>query len=480
MDEPRRRWKLLVLPGLGVFRRGRKDRTSRMHMSLSSSTDGVPLPKRRRRYKTAVVQDSNITSFIEDDFHSLSPWAVLPNVTNMEVPLEIRDGLEVATIPPLESDVGVDYASRTIPKEEVELEFNDDMVVVTTLPPVLDKDIRTLSKTRSSPRMKAASKQTSVPVTKPGPLAAANRLVRHLKGAPQKFVFDLATLWIQKSVLLETPKEIFFESAPQAGGIQAGGKEMVFGPIRFSSGILRVSGLLLSGLIWNFARRKVQEALSGPFDLNLTDFVFKEADLIGSRCIRNGLGRLLMRIPLFQRVDVENIRILVRIKYKHGYAIQKQPGRKLIVVFCGCGCAAKWSDILLLPRKSGHRPDPTRWTAGCLDPTLVRSKLVEIETGIRVSGEGHVLTFVNNVVRPHSPSLPPFEVPNNLDFEMGHNTRILDLDLDSDRKLVRLNAAVTISPHSTTKLHLKQPKDAYGASFTFDVAAWVTRLLKLA
>eukprot|EP00540_Astrosyne_radiata_P007371 CAMPEP_0116838912 /NCGR_PEP_ID=MMETSP0418-20121206/9477_1 /TAXON_ID=1158023 /ORGANISM="Astrosyne radiata, Strain 13vi08-1A" /LENGTH=451 /DNA_ID=CAMNT_0004468969 /DNA_START=431 /DNA_END=1786 /DNA_ORIENTATION=+ len=451
MDEPRRRWKLLVLPGLGVFRRGRKDRTSRMHMSLSSSTDGVPLPKRRRRYKTAVVQDSNITSFIEDDFHSLSPWAVLPNVTNMEVPLEIRDGLEVATIPPLGSDVGVDYASRTIPKEEVELEFNDDMVVVTTLPPVLDKDIRTLSKTRSSPRMKAASKQTSVPVTKPGPLAAANRLVRHLKGAPQKFVFDLATLWIQKSVLLETPKEIFFESAPQAGGIQAGGKEMVFGPIRFSSGILRVSGLLLSGLIWNFARRKVQEALSGPFDLNLTDFVFKEADLIGSRCIRNGLGRLLMRIPLFQRVDVENIRIL--------------PNGRI-----SCSCRVKVdTDRTLL----GGLP-------GAWIPHLSDLSSFEIETGIRVSGEGHVLTFVNNVVRPHSPSLPPFEVPNNLDFEMGHNTRILDLDLDSDRKLVRLNAAVTISPHSTTKLHLKQPKDAYGASFTFDVAAWVTRLLKLA
>lgn len=65
-----------------------------------------------------------------------------------------------------------------------------------------------------------------------------------------------------------------------------------------------------------------------------------------------------------------------------------------------------------------------------------------------------------------------------LDVDVGHNTRFKKILIDGSRKLVTIDASVTITPDRTIRLmqNYKQSSEAFSAHFFYDVGQWLTRI----
>lgn len=65
-----------------------------------------------------------------------------------------------------------------------------------------------------------------------------------------------------------------------------------------------------------------------------------------------------------------------------------------------------------------------------------------------------------------------------LDLDVGHNARFEKIQIDGSRKLVTVDASVTITPDRTIRLmqNYKQSSEAFSAQFFYDVGQWLTRV----
>lgn len=65
-----------------------------------------------------------------------------------------------------------------------------------------------------------------------------------------------------------------------------------------------------------------------------------------------------------------------------------------------------------------------------------------------------------------------------IDLDVGHNARFRRIHIDGNRKEIRLDASVTITPDRTIRLMRQyvQSSEAFAARFSYDVGQWLTRL----
>jgi hypothetical protein len=175
------------------------------------------------------------------------------------------------------------------------------------------------------------------------------------------------------------------------------------------------------------------------FDLEAHDMLFKEEDLFGSPCIRNGLQKLLMRILRGRGLTVTNVDIL---------SIKILPSGK---VSCKGQAAILGSPVPF-----------------------------EVRTGLATSSRGHILTFpgleisLGGGVGLFVPVIPDVNV------DLGHNAQIKKLRLDGVKRTVTVSCRTTIAPRHTVKLlhDYQQNVHAYAAKHYVDVGSWLTRIGK--
>jgi uncharacterized protein YgbK (DUF1537 family) len=101
----------------------------------------------------------------------------------------------------------------------------------------------------------------------------------------------------------------------------------------------------------------------------------------------------------------------------------------------------------------------------------------EVRSRIDLTSRGHVVTFPGLEVSLQ-PSLGLFmPVLPEIDLDMGHNVRLLSVDIDGLKKTLTISAKATVTPEHT--LNIKkylQTKESYSAHFAFDVGEWLTKL----
>jgi hypothetical protein len=104
----------------------------------------------------------------------------------------------------------------------------------------------------------------------------------------------------------------------------------------------------------------------------------------------------------------------------------------------------------------------------------------EVRSGISFSNQGHVLTFPGLEVCLNRDIGLFVPVPPTIDLDVGHNARFRRILIDGKRKLVKVDASVTITPDRTIRLmqEYKQSSEAFSARFFYDVGQWLTRVGK--
>lgn len=213
---------------------------------------------------------------------------------------------------------------------------------------------------------------------------------------------------------------------------------IVFGPIRMHRGRIEVSRLALG--LWSLTPSAIP--IKGHRYLNQFEFyarnvTFTQEDLVQSKCIRNGLKNLLVRILKLQ--GTKAVRIIIE-------AIDILPNGKI-----SCRGATKTAFGKILG--------------------------FEVRCGLAFTSRGHILTFpgleisLNPALGIFVPVLP------DITLDLGHNAQLLDLDIDGKAAAMTVSARVTIAPHHTLKLNkYQQSQEAYLAQYSVDVGRWLTRL----
>jgi hypothetical protein len=97
-----------------------------------------------------------------------------------------------------------------------------------------------------------------------------------------------------------------------------------------------------------------------------------------------------------------------------------------------------------------------------------------VRSRLGLASRGHVVTFPGLEVSLQ-PSLGLFvPVLPEIDLDMGHNTRLLSVDITSNK--LAISAKATVTPEHTLKLkEYLQTKESYSAHFSFDVGRWLTK-----
>jgi hypothetical protein len=178
------------------------------------------------------------------------------------------------------------------------------------------------------------------------------------------------------------------------------------------------------------------------FDLEAHDMLFKEEDLFGSPCIRNGLRTLLTRILRGRGLTVTNVDIL---------SIRILPSGK---VSCKGQAAVLGSPVPF-----------------------------EVRTGLATSSRGHVLTFPGLEISLGGTSIAGVlfvPVIPDVNVDLGHNAQIKKLRLDGVKRTLTVSCKTTIAPTHTVKLlrDYQQNVHAYAAKHYVDVGSWLTRIGK--
>ena len=101
----------------------------------------------------------------------------------------------------------------------------------------------------------------------------------------------------------------------------------------------------------------------------------------------------------------------------------------------------------------------------------------EVRSGINLTSRGHVVTFPGLEVSLQ-PSLGLFvPVLAEIDLDIGHNARLIAVEVDGINKKLTVSAKATVTPEHTLKLKkYLQTKESYAAHFTFDVGQWLTKI----
>lgn len=223
--------------------------------------------------------------------------------------------------------------------------------------------------------------------------------------------------------------------------------KLSFGAFRLSRGELKSHRLALN--LYKYAPfGKSIPRFSSMFDLEARDATFTQADLLESTCIRQGLLRLLTRC-------LQNCGIM---------SSSSSPDENNVVAITGIqiGSNGKLSILGSVTTPFGN---------GSQLEFAVRS-------GLDVTNRGHVLTFpgLEISLSPWMGLFVPVVPPISLD--LGHNAQITKLHLNGRNKTLELSCRVTITPRHTRKLSesYEQDRNAYAASFHFDVGRWLTQL----
>jgi len=248
---------------------------------------------------------------------------------------------------------------------------------------------------------------------------------------------------------VEEPEDLSVQASPRGnvlarlvcGRLRTDAKlevgRLVFPNLRMSKGTLNVKRMTLNVMGFLTRQRESTSRFPRQFDLHADDFTFSRHDLLFSRCIRNGLKTLLVRILKDRGIQPSTIKVT---------SLDILPSGKVSVKG-----AAK---------------------------TLFGSILsFEVRSGISTSSRGHVLTFpglevaLNRDIGLFVPVVP------TIDLDIGHNARFRKIEIDGKQKLLRLSASVTITPKKTVRLNdYVQSSKAFAARFHFDVGQWLTRI----
>ena len=218
---------------------------------------------------------------------------------------------------------------------------------------------------------------------------------------------------------------------------------IVFPCLRLSGGRLEARRLALN--LWTFfAVSKKNDApprYPNQFDFLAHNATFTQDDLFQSRCIRNGLRRLLTRI------------------------LQNRGIRSSTVTITSI-------DILPSGKLSVQGEANTPFGGGSTGLSF------EVRTHLAHTSRGHVVTFPGLEIALH-PQLGIFvPVLPELSLDLGHNAQILALQVHGSGRpqpQLQLSARATITPHHTLKLRqYSQPSQSFAASFSVDVGKWLT------
>ena len=213
--------------------------------------------------------------------------------------------------------------------------------------------------------------------------------------------------------------------------------KLAFGALRVSRGELKSRRLAIN--LYKFAPFCGRiPRFPSMFDLEAHEALFTQKDLFESTCIREGLKSLLSRCLENRGLNASNVQIT---------GIKIIPSGKLSI--------------------SGSATTP------------FGSKLdFEVRSGLDVSNRGHVLTFPGLEISL-SPSVGLFvPVVPPISLDMGHNAQITKLKLSGSNRTLQLSCRVTITPRHTRKVadSYAQDRNAYAASFYFDVGRWLTHI----
>lgn len=215
---------------------------------------------------------------------------------------------------------------------------------------------------------------------------------------------------------------------------------IVFGPIRMSGGQIEAQGLAVN--LWSFTPNVIPTQpprFPNQFDFVAKNITFTQEDLFESKCIRNGLSRLLVRI--LKQTGVTSSTVTIN-------SIEILPSNKIAI-----------------------QGDATT-SFGSSVPFQVRS-------GLSTSGRGHVLTFPGLEMSLGS-SAAAFFVPilPQITLDLGHNAQLEDVAVDGIAQQLRVSARVSITPTHTRKLSSNyiQCTGSYAASHSVDVGRWLTRV----
>lgn len=279
--------------------------------------------------------------------------------------------------------------------------------------------------------------EATLPANKVDRATVMNRLFKHW------FEGMLRDLVHRRSI--QPPQGLKVSVEPQAnkmlrGKVQTDAEvsfgKLVTAPIQLSGGSVQAKRLAMN--LWSFTpdlmRQGAARRYAQQFDFHFNDCIFTEDDLIQSRSIRNGLQRLLARVLTRAGVSTNHVTVKsIRLLRNGKVACKGEAGT----------------------------------TFGGQIPFEVRSRL-------DLASRGHVLTFPGLEVSLQ-PSLGLFvPVLPEIDLDMGHNARLLSVDIAS--KKLAISAKVTVTPEHTLKLkEYLQTKESYSAHFSFDVGRWLTK-----
>jgi len=291
----------------------------------------------------------------------------------------------------------------------------------------------------------SASQEESLRVRKKKTREMESLLVRLTRHGCQQFVHNLVERWST-----ETPQHLEVSVTPRrnllkhmlSGRLRADAevrfKQLVFAPIRVSSGVIEAKRMMLNWL--SFMPNPLRKGLRrypSKFAFHFKDCTFTQNDLFGSNCIRNGLQNLLIRI--LGRIDqapkevvIDSIRIL---------------GSGKVVI---SGMAYGDNVPFEVP--------------------------FEVRSRISISGRGHVLTFPELEASVNHSLLPIFVPVPGVHLDIGHNAHLEDVTIDGSRRQLSFSGSATITPEPVTLPDHIQPTDSYMARHAFDVGKWLTDL----
>jgi hypothetical protein len=214
-----------------------------------------------------------------------------------------------------ESEALLESITNTYKEDFILRNFQDitpDMVLTEVSPSDIDSEFFDVSitqrKTAPEPAEDAFSKQTS---------ALRNISMSRLMGS----LFENILTGIIVRNAVEEPEDLLIQAFPRGnvflrllrGRFSTHAKvdvgRLCFPNIRMSKGTLEIKRMTLNVMGFLPSQRESSSRYLKQFDLHADDFTFSQHDLLFSKCIRNGLQRLLVRILRDRGIQESTIKV---------------------------------------------------------------------------------------------------------------------------------------------------------------------------
>lgn len=437
-----RRWRRAFRKVLKRQQKPRKDSV----FTVSQKEDKSALQGRTALQMSSVldqVETVNMMDQILEDFDLYTPSDVFPNMTFDEISLPY--------VGPLDDFLKEDIDAATAETDSVD---DDDFL----LEDELELDELVAQETTLQPSMMKPHHRAAV----------VHRMTKSYFESLLRGLFHRWSVKPARSLTIDVQPKRFVMTQLVRGKLKANAKvafrDFVTAPIQLSSGSVEAKRLTLN--LWSFTPDYMRQGIRrypSQFDFHFNDLVFSEDDLIKSRSIRNGLQRLLTRIlkgagVSSNQVKVTSIRILV----------------SSMTGSCEYPVSMTLRLTSLFPSLQPSGKIACSGEAGTSFSGLIP---FEVRSGIDLSSRGHVVTFPGLEVSLQ-PSLGVFmPVFTEVDLDMGHNARLLSVDINGFMKTLSFSGKVTVTPEHTLKLsEYLQTTESLGAQYNFDVGQWLTKL----